>query len=234
MERHKLLLPILMIFVGITAQAQDDDEVYLIPEAAPQLYLVPANSRTGVAAGQLAEKEPILITIENNSNYDIDMVSLDAQNINLADIRLMQDRTLYPHTTNRFVVGRTGYPANLFIGFAISSQETEKVNKRVGQWEYIEYEHTVDSCHNYGSRPEQETTVTYVPNQTYNYPTNLGYAPYYYSPYPYYGSIAPYAYPANQGYTAIPSYNVSTPFSIRCSGNNNFNQPIVEILLQHI
>ncbi len=242
MEKLKLVLIALLSALCVTAQAQDE-EIYLVPVPQPRAVIVVPSAIVAPSATvlPLRERQPIRMTIQNDSNFDISMVSRGYDNVNEKDVHALEAQTLYAHSTHQFLIGREGYPAHLSLGFAISPTETQRLDRIIAQWEYIEDENLADSCHNYGARTERQTTVSYVPAETYAYPYENplypypGYTPYYYSPYPNYAPVATYAYPPPEvGYTAVPVYTNSTPFSVRCSGDNSIITPIVQLELEHV
>lgn len=211
MRKFNLLLLVLVANCFLAANAQYHRIYYPAPKARHTAYLGTTHA------------SPINLTIANNSDWDIEMASFDYKNIETKNIRSMQDRTLYAHTTERFVIYRTAYPAHLYIGFAVSNRETAYKTQMVGQWEYVEFEHSANTCHNVQAQAQQKSDVTYVPNLVYETsPSN----------YPYYvHNTSQQNAPVVASYTAVPVQKISVPFSINCSGNDSIANPQIDLTI---
>jgi len=95
----------------------------------------------------LADQGNITVTINNTSPDDLIMMLGSSDNLDPIDAQIIEKKIIYAGRLTSFTLGRSAYPARLFIMFQSASTEGSDANLNVGRWEYIETDNIDDPCH---------------------------------------------------------------------------------------
>lgn len=98
-------------------------------------------------------RAPVLLTLQNFSDLDFDIVNITAKNFNASDIQDLSKRTLFAHSQQTLTLNRVAYPAALSLEFYTSQNEGGGLsNHQIGLWDYVEQNNLALVCHNFRSQ----------------------------------------------------------------------------------
>lgn len=105
---------------------------------------------------------PILLKIENHTDFDIVAGRVTAKNIDLVNIDTLKNQSIEAHHDYTFSLERTGDSARIFLDFFIESTEGRFAGYEVARWEYEEDP----------AQPQTGTEVCHLYSGVYPYTIN--------------------------------------------------------------
>jgi len=101
----------------------------------------------GEAGRPIALENPILLTIDNGTDYDLQAVQIATENISQDDVEKLKVQVLDQHQQHTFSLARTGFPARIFVTFRVTAAEGFYSGWEAGRWQYLEDPAEAYVCH---------------------------------------------------------------------------------------